>query len=770
MKNNLQKEKQGFVVSKDKSKLSTVLNVVAVVLMLTQWIAGLNIITLVNLVFLCVVSLILFIGIVFGKRLNLRILFAYFIPLFAIASFYVIAGADAGWGALSSGKEGFVNTANALWQGEGNFFTRLIGNILIILPCLAMAVLLGTIAYKFVQKKGVRCIASFLSAGLMLTSVALVFMTNLRAKPQAFDLSQGEEEYLKALDDYYKNNPSTSERPNVLVILMDDMGYGDTSLNGNTVFSTPTFDYIGEEGLNFENFYASYSVCSPSRFALMTGRYPYRGYADNVLYPTVNTTLPVGTTRVFNSFEMGANCDGMLGDEITIAEVFKNAGYATGAFGKWHLGDYGEYLPTNQGFDYFYGSHYVNDMTPFYYVEESDGQYEIVNDGTSIDQKNLTSYCHESISGWIDAVVSGKQTASGDKYSENTPFFAYYATPWPHAPLYGGKLAEKPEYAYNEDTHQWELTGNTVLVGQGSTGVGIYADVITEFDYYLSELFYNMQQSGMLDNTVIMFTSDNGPALQGSTDDLRGGKYTAYEGGQKVPFYMRWGNNEYMSGGSKVEAQATLVDIFPTLIELCGINGQIDAKIYENMMPFDREIDGVSMNSLYIPDADGNLASYIHGIDRPILYMKAENIKSVSYAMTKEYALDKIVGQNIQVISNTGKSETYVMTEDMANNYDFIRDNDILVWKYFRSMQNDNPAFFNLTRKNWLICLSDDESESYQRADIFPAIAAELKAVTLEWQSKLAKNRRGVNTAYYYGGEVDYELYKNTLAKENSDR
>lgn len=770
MKNDLQKEKQGFVVSKDKSKLSTVLNVVAVLLMLTQWIAGLNIITLVNLVFLCVVSLILFIGIVFGKRLNLRILFAYFIPLFAIASFYVIAGADAGWGALSSGKEGFVNTANALWQGEGNFFTRLIGNILIILPCLAMAVLLGTIAYKFVQKKSVRCIASFLSAGLMLTSVALVFMTNLRAKPQAFDLSQGEEEYLKALNDYYKNNPSTSERPNVLVILMDDMGYGDTSLNGNTVFSTPTFDYIGEEGLNFENFYASYSVCSPSRFALMTGRYPYRGYADNVLYPTVNTTLPVGTTRVFNSFEMGANCDGMLGDEITIAEVFKNAGYATGAFGKWHLGDYGEYLPTNQGFDYFYGSHYVNDMTPFYYVEESDGQYEIVNDGTSIDQKNLTSYCHESISGWIDAVVSGKQTASGDKYSENTPFFAYYATPWPHAPLYGGKLAEKPEYAYNEDTHQWELTGNTVLVGQGSTGVGIYADVITEFDYYLSELFYNMQQSGVLDNTVIMFTSDNGPALQGSTDDLRGGKYTAYEGGQKVPFYMRWGNNEYMSGGSKVEAQATLVDIFPTLIELCGINGEVDGRVYEDMMPFDREIDGVSMNSLYIPDGQGNLAPYIHDKNRPILYMKAENIKSVSYAMTKEYALDKIVGQNIKVITNTGKNETYVMTEDMANNYDFIKNNDILVWKYFRSMQNDNPAFFNLTRKNWLICLSDDESESYQRADIFPAIAAELKAVTLEWQSKLAKNRRGVNTAYYYGGEVDYELYKNTLAKENSDR
>lgn len=766
MGNNVKSEKTTFVVTSKSSKFTAVLNILAVLLMLTQWIAGLNIITLVNLVFLCVVSLFVFIGVVFCKKLNLRILIAYFIPIFAIASFYIVAGADAGWGALSSGKEGFVNTDNPLWQGEGNFLTRLIGNILIIAPCVTLAVLLGVLAYKFASKKGMRAIASCMSLGLMLTSVALVFTVNLRAKPQAFDMSKGEDEYLKALNDYYKNNKTDTDRPNVLVILMDDMGYGDTSLNGNTVFDTPAFDYIGEEGLNFENFYASYSVCSPSRFALLTGRYPYRGYADNVLYPTVNTTLPVATTRVFNSFELGANCDGMLGDEITMAEAFKSAGYATGAFGKWHLGDYGEYLPTNQGFDYFYGSHYVNDMSPFYYVEESDGRYEIINDGTDIDQDDLTTYCHNSINGWIDAVVNGNETASGDKYQENTPFFAYYATPWPHAPLYGGKLAQKPEYAYNQDTHKWELTGNTVLVGQGSSGVGIYADVITEFDYYLSELFYNMQESGVLDNTIIMFTSDNGPALQGSTDDLRGGKYTAYEGGQKVPFYMRWGNNEYMSSGASVSAQATLVDIFPTLVELCGLNGQVGNNVYENMMPFDREIDGVSMNPLYIPDDEGNVADFIHDKQCPILYMKAEKIKSVSYAMTKEQALDKIVGQQIKVITNTNKNETYVMTEELANSYDFIRDNDVLVWKYFKSMENDNPAFFNLTRKNWLICLSDDEGENYQRADVFPAIAAELKGVIGSWQSKFADNRRGVNIGYYYDGNADYELYKNTLNKE----
>ncbi len=757
-----------LVFSNKLDKFSKALNIVAILLMLTQWIAGLNIITLINLVFLCVVSLLIFLQIVFKKKFNIYMLSAYLIPVFAIASFYIVAGADAGWGALSTGKEGFVNIDNLLWQGEGNFFTRLIGNILIILPCTTMIVLLAVLIKRFADKKGMRAIASFMSVGLMLVSVALVFTTNLRAKTHAFDLSKGEDEYLKALNDYYKNNSSQSDRPNVLVILMDDMGYGDTSLNGNETFDTPAFDFIGQSGLNFENFYASYSVCSPSRFAMLTGRYPYRGYADNVLYPTVNTTLPVGTTRVYNSFELGGNCDGMLGDEITIAEAFQNAGYATGAFGKWHLGDYGEYLPTNQGFDYFYGSHYVNDMTPFYYVEESQGRYEIINDGTKIDQDYLTQHCHNSINDWISDVINGEETKSGQTYDKNTPFFAYYATPWPHAPLYGGEPQQKPEYKYNYNSSKWEKTGNMVRVGQGSTGVGIYADVITEFDYYLGELFYNMQEAGVLDNTIIMFTSDNGPALQGSTDDLRGGKYTAYEGGQKVPFYMRWGNNQYMNKGRKISAQATLVDFFPTLTELCSLNGQIGDTVYENMMPFDREIDGVSMNGLYIPDEQGNTLDFIHDKSRPILYMKSEKIKSVSYAMTKEEALDKIVGQKISLITNTGEDKTYIMTEDMANSYDFIKDNDVLVWKYFKSMQNDNPAFFDKVRKNWLICLSDDKSESYQRAGIFPLISSELKNTMSSWQKKFQQNRRGVNIDYYYNDKTDYESYYTILSYEKN--
>ncbi|MDE7070739.1 MAG: sulfatase-like hydrolase/transferase [Clostridia bacterium] len=755
-----------FQFDKSNNKFFIALVVIAIALVLVQWIVGLNLITLINLIFLFIVSIIIFVNVVFKARLNKWLLLAYALPIFAIASFYIVAGADSGWGAYSTGKDGFVNLDHYLWQGEGNFFTRLVGNILIVSPCVALVLVLFVICKKLCDKKCVRPIASVLSVSLILASVALIFTCNLRAKPIAVDMSDGQDEYLKALNDYYKKNGVNSDSPNVLVILMDDMGYGDTSLNGNSVFTTPAMDYVGQEGVVFDNFYASYSVCSPSRFATLTGRYPYRGYADNVIYPTVTTSFPVCFTRLFNSFELGGNVDGMLGDEITLAEVFQSAGYATGAFGKWHLGDYGEYLPTNQGFDYFYGSHYVNDMTPFYYVEESDGRYEIVNGGTKIDQTMLTQYCHNSINEWITSVVNGSATRSADTYDKGTPFFAYYATPWPHAPIYAGRPTQRQEYKYDYATHKWQKTDKMVSVGQGSSGAGIYADCVTEFDYYLSELFYNMQELGVLDDTVIMFTSDNGPALQGSTDDLRGGKYTAYEGGQKVPCYIRYGNNEYMNSGTTVTAQATNVDFFPTLVELCGINGLVDGQTYENMMPFDRDIDGVSMNSLYIPDDHGEVAEYIHGQSRPILYMKREKIKSVSYAIPKSEALDMIVGSEVKIINSLGKTETYVVTEEMAESYDFIQSQPYTVWKYFKQMQNDNPAFPDKSRKNWLICLNDDWGENYQRADMFPLIAKDLKDTMTQWESKFAKNRRGLSQAYYSGGKKDYALYYTTVSAE----
>ena len=264
-------------------------------------------------------------------------------------------------------------------------------------------------------------------------------------------------------------------------------------MNG-AIYETPNIDSIGENGLSFENFYSSYSVCSPARFACLTGRYPYRGYADNVLFPTISTFKPFAATRLFNSFEMGNNVDGMLGDEITLAETLRKAGYNTGAFGKWHLGDYGEYLPTNQGFDYFYGSHHVNDMTHYYFVRETGGEYEIVHGADELkDQSKLTEYIHNELENWLVETTT----------NSDNPFFIYYASPWPHAPLAVGEEFD------------------------GKTGMGTYVDCVTEFDAYLGKLFNKLEELGELENTIIIFSSDNGPALEGSVVELRGGIYLA---------------------------------------------------------------------------------------------------------------------------------------------------------------------------------------------------------------------------------------------------
>ncbi|MGN1443274.1 MAG: sulfatase-like hydrolase/transferase, partial [Acutalibacteraceae bacterium] len=342
------------------------LMIVGILIMLAQWIFHLNLVSVISMAFCCVMSLVILLSILIKSKVYLTMVIGYAAASFGNVLFHIIWGADAGFGAFSSGLAGFKSAEHPLLTGEGNFGTRLLGNLLLVLPC---AICLWAIFFiakkKNVKKLALQKAMSFVMSVLLIgTSIFYVLTANMRTKPNAQRLWEGQDDYLNGVD---KNADSKS--PNVLFILMDDLGYGDVSLNGSLI-QTPNIDSIGENGLNFENFYSSYSVCSPSRFAAMTGRYPYRGYADNVCYPTIDTFSPFAATRIFNSIEMGGNADGMLGDEITIAETFKAAGYNTGAFGKWHLGDYGEYLPTNQGFDYFYGSHHVNDMTPFYHVKE----------------------------------------------------------------------------------------------------------------------------------------------------------------------------------------------------------------------------------------------------------------------------------------------------------------------------------------------------------------------------------------------------------------
>lgn len=664
-----------------------ILFAVGIIMMLAQWITGVNLTMVVGLVYCCLMSLAIAIGVIFMKKLYMWIVGGYAAAFFGIITYLIFRGADAGFGAFSTGLAGFSTAGHPLFTGEGNFFTRLLGNFLIALPVITAIVLLVVFAAKITKRFTFqRIITGIMSVVLMGTTVLFVLTTNLRTEPKTQRMWEGQDEYLKNMD----KNATRESKPNVLFILMDDLGYGDVSVNGS-IYETPNIDSIAENGVNFENFYSSYSVCSPARFAALTGRYPYRGYADNVMYPTISTFSPFAQTRIFNSIEMGNNCDGMLGDEITIAEAFQSAGYKTGAFGKWHLGDYGEYLPTNQGFDYFYGSHHVNDMVPFYHATEENGEYEIVKGTDQLkDQKDATKWIHQEITSWITDVAQS---------SDNQPFFAYYATPWPHAPVFVGD-----EF-------------------KGETGMGTYADCVTEFDYYLGQLFDTMEDLGILDDTIIVFTSDNGPALEGSTAELRGGKYLAYEGGQKVPFFIRWDNSDgLVPKGEKRSQTSTLVDLFPTLVEMCSLTG--NSGTTDNYMPFDREIDGVSM----VPVLENDTP--VHTKEHPILHMKREKIKALQYTVPTADILSQ---------------EEYSDYE-----YPVLTDNDYVTFKYFRKMQNDNPAFFDKSRKNWLHILTDDTGENYNRSKVFPTVADEMNGEIDNWTKKFKENRRGVNEEYYY--------------------
>ena len=315
---------------------------------------------------------------------------------------------------------------------------------------------------------------------------------------------------------------------------------------------------------------------------------------------------------------------------------------------------------------------------------EENGEYEIARGTDELkDQGNATKWIYEEMNDWIT-----EQVKQGDE-----PFFAFYATPWPHAPVYVGD-----EF-------------------KGKSGMGTYVDCVTEFDYYLGKLFDTLEELGVMDNTIIVFTSDNGPALQGSTGDLRGGKYLAYEGGQKVPFMIRWGNNGGLfKAGSTYDESATLVDLFPTLVEMCGITGNGGTE--KNYLPADRVIDGVSMVPVFTQN------KVIHTAETPILHMKREKLKAIQYAIPT----------------------ADILARDEYKDYDFdvLKNNEYVVFKYFKNIQNDNSAFFDKFRKNWLHILTDDAGENYNRTPAYPTIADEMRDRLDEKMNEFKNNRRGI--------------------------
>ncbi len=322
--------------------------------------------------------------------------------------------------------------------------------------------------------------------------------------------------------------------PNIIIVFTDDQGYADVGIFGATDIATPHLDQMAADGVKLSSFYAAQPVCSASRAALLTGCYPNRIGIHNAFMP--NSKI------------------GLHPDETTLAELLKEQGYATGIFGKWHLGNAPEFLPLEQGFDEWFGIPYSNDMWP-----KHPQQGTIFNFGplplyhnekvidTLWDQSNLT---REITQRSVDFI----------KKNRDTPFFLYVPHPQPHVPL------------YVSDTFK------------DKSKRGLYGDVIMEIDWSVGEILNTLKIQGLEDNTMVIFTSDNGPWLSygnhaGSAKPLREGKGTAWEGGQREPFIIKYPDS--LKAGKVIKTPLMAIDILPTIADVLDIHlppKQIDGK------------------------------------------------------------------------------------------------------------------------------------------------------------------------------------------------
>lgn len=271
-------------------------------------------------------------------------------------------------------------------------------------------------------------------------------------------------------------DPSSS-RPNLLIVFMDDMGYGDMGCFGSPSIRTPHMDAVAQRGARFTQMYASAAICTPSRAGLLTGRLAQRMGIERVLFPRDDHGLPAR--------------------EKTLADYLRQAGYATVMAGKWHLGCRPEHNPVRHGFDHYLGLLYSNDMDPLH-LYRNEQAIE-----TEVDQAQLTRRYTDEIIEFIDG--------AGDR-----PFFAYLAHTMPHIPLH-----------VEEDF-------------RGRSAGGTYGDTIECIDHHLGRLLDHLDSRGKLDDTLVIVTSDNGPWYEGSTGGLRGRKFEVYEGGIRMPFVAQW--------------------------------------------------------------------------------------------------------------------------------------------------------------------------------------------------------------------------------------
>ncbi|MGV8096140.1 MAG: sulfatase [Mangrovibacterium sp.] len=353
---------------------------------------------------------------------------------------------------------------------------------------------------------------------------------------------------------------NSKAKPNIILIFVDDMGYGDLNCYGAIQYKTPNLDRMAAQGIRFTNFVSAQAVCSASRAGILTGCYPNRLGITGALMPDARI--------------------GLNPEEETIPEILKKNNYKSAAIGKWHLGHLREFLPVQQGFDEYLGLPYSNDMWPVNFdgtpaaknsnkskypvLPLIEGNEKIREIRTLEEMSDLTTIYTERAVRFITE-------------NRHRPFFLYLAHSMPHVPL---AVSDK---------------------FKGKSEQGMYGDVIMEIDWSVGEIMKTLEKNKLDKNTLVIFTSDNGPWLNfgnhaGSTGGLREGKGNSFEGGQRVPCLMKWTGN--IPGGTVCNRLASTIDILPTLAAITG-----------SALP-EKKIDGVNILPLLLGDEKANPREY----------------------------------------------------------------------------------------------------------------------------------------------------------------